>query len=141
MSVLDCSIRKDSWAHGISVRNGVSAAVVKPAEHPGPPGGPWTAVVEKIVTFQQLGNDWDGYGAEAPSGAVVESAVGLAYCFQENGVRPPQRVVPSPGGEIVFEWQEPDGTYTEVEIDAPLHAEVMVIEPGKPAKQWSLPTE
>jgi hypothetical protein len=38
-------------------------------------------------------------------------------------------------------WHAPDGTYCEVEIDRPLHAEVMVIEPGKPARFWTLPTE
>src|SRR5947208_11448145 len=51
----------------------------------------------------------------------------------------PDRIAPGVCGSVIFEWQDPDGTYTELEIDRPLHAEVMVIEPGKPANQWTIP--
>jgi hypothetical protein len=68
---------------------------------------------------------------------LLASAIGLAYCFWEKGVDPPHRVAPGVTGSIIFEWQDPDGTYSVVEIDRPLHADVMVTGPGTPAKQWT----
>jgi hypothetical protein len=50
-------------------------------------------------------------------------------------------VTPGVDGSVALEWQFPEGTYAEVQIVRPLHAEVMVIEPGQPAKHWTLPTE
>lgn len=138
MPVLERPVRKEDWAQEISARNGF--ATDRP-EKGVLDAGPWEPVVRKIVSFQHLEHDWDGFGAEAPSREVLESAIGLAYCFHEAGVDPPHCVAASVAGEVVFDWQDPDGTCTSVEIDRPLHAEVMVIEPGKPAKQWTLPTE
>ena|SRR5947199_7423204 len=142
MPTLDCPIREKDWVHEVRARNGVS---VPPAEHaagnPGADAGPWEPAVQEIVSYQHLGTNWDGYGAEAPCREVLESAIGLAYTYYQNGVEPPHRVAPGVAGSVIFEWQLPDGTYATVEIDAPLHAEVMVLEPGKPAQQWTLPTE
>jgi hypothetical protein len=142
MPVLVHPIPKQDWLKEVKSRNGVSPA--SQGEHPKDTvqdAGSWEPAVQKIVGFQHLGDDWDGFGALAPTREVLESAIGLAHCFLDDGVDPPHRVVAGPGGEVVFEWQDPDGTYTEVEIDLPLHAEVMVVEPGKPARQWTLPTE
>ncbi|MCI0462430.1 MAG: hypothetical protein L0Z62_36220 [Gemmataceae bacterium] len=139
--MLDCSVPKEDWVQEISERNGVSAP---PATHSvGEPveAGPWEPAIQKIIAFQQLGDDWDGLGAVAPSRELLESAIGLAYLFYERGVDPPHSVVPGLDGSVNFEWQDPDGTITEVEIDRPLHAEVMLIEPGKPPRFWALPTE
>ncbi len=142
MSILDCPIRKKDWVNGISLRNGVTGAPAEklPEEHL-VGAGPWEPGVRQILGFRHLGNDWDGFGAEAPSPELLESAIGLAYCFYEKGVDPPDRIAPGVCGSVIFEWQDPDGTYTELEMDRPLHAEVMVIEPGKPAKHWTIPTE
>jgi hypothetical protein len=71
---------------------------------------------------------------------LLESAIGLAYLFFEKGVDPPHCVIPGLDGSVNLEWQDPDGTIAEVEIDRPLYAEVMVMELGKPARFWSLPT-
>jgi hypothetical protein len=136
-------IPKNDWAREVGGRNGVSGL---PAESPSEKkgiadAGPWEPVVQQIVEYQQLENDWDGFGAEAPSRELLASAIGLAYCYREQGVDPPQRVAPGVCGSVIFEWQDPDGTYAEVEIDRPLHAEIMVIEPGQPAKHWTIPTE
>jgi hypothetical protein len=142
MPVLDCPIAKENWLEEVRQRNGFAPIFPEqPTKTRVPDAGAWEPAVQKILGFQHLQEDWDGFGAQAPSREVLESAIGLAYCLLEKGVDPPHRVVASTAGEVVLEWQDPDGTYTEVEIDAPLHAEVMVIEPGKPAKQWSLPTE
>jgi hypothetical protein len=141
MPVLNCRVPKEDWLHEVGERNGVP---VQPAEHPAETpiedAGPWEPAVQKIVEFQHLGDDWDGFGAKAPSRDLLASAVGLAYLFYEKGVDPPHCVVPGLDGSVNLEWQDPDGTIAEVEIDRPFHAEVMVIEPGQLAKHWTLPT-
>jgi hypothetical protein len=80
-------------------------------------------------------------GAIAPSPELVESALGLAYLLSAQRVDPPQTIVAGTDGSINFGWQDASGNYTEVEIVRPFLAEVMVIEPGKPARHWTLPTE
>ncbi len=141
MPVLVNPIPKEDWLQAVQGNNFSPAAPGEPAKKRVEDAGPWEPAMHKIVAFQHLGDDWDGFGAAAPSRAVLESAIGLAYCFLKDGVDPPHRVVAGPGGEVVFEWQDPDGTYTEVEIDRPLHAEFMVVQPGKPPQQWTLPPE
>ena len=138
--MLDCLIAKEDWVHEISVHDGVAGAAAKAPQPKAEDAGPWEPAVQEIVSYQHLDDNWDGYGAEAPCREVLESAIGLAYAYHLNGVEPPHRVAPGVAGSVIFEWQHADGTYATVEIDAPLHAEVMVIEPGKPAQQWALPT-
>jgi hypothetical protein len=140
--MLDCPILKEDWVHRVGGRNGIPAPSAEPpAEKPVPDAGPWEPAVQKIVGFQHLGDNWDGFGAKAPSRELLESAIGLAYTLYQKGVDPPQRVAPGVDGSVIFEWQDADGTYTEVENVRPFYAEVMMIEPGKPAKHWTLPTE
>ena len=97
--------------------------------------------IRKIIEFQQLGEDWDGFGAKPPSRELLESAIALANVYYQKGVNPPQRVAPGVDGSVIFEWQGPDGTYTDVEIVQPFSAEVMMVEPGQPARHWTLPSE
>jgi hypothetical protein len=89
---------------------------------------------------KDLGADWDGLGAVAPSPELVESAIRLACLFNDKGVIPPRGFVPGLDGSVNFEWQNPDGTIAEVEIDRPLHAQVMLMEPGKQPRFWDIPT-
>ena len=58
-----------------------------------------------------------------------------------KGMAPASRVVPGVTGTVLLEWQFPDGTYGEVEIVRPFYAEVMMIQPGRPPKHWTLPTD
>jgi len=140
MSLLECPVRKEDWADKLPQRNGVSAAAKPMGGKPVADAGRWEPAVQKIVEFQHLGDDWDGLGAVAPSHELLACAIGLAYLFSENGLPPPNCVVPGLDGSVNFEWQDPDGTIAEVEIDRPLHAEVMVIRPEQPATHWTLPT-
>jgi hypothetical protein len=142
MPVLHCPLAKEDWLHKVGERNGVSVPPTPyPAAKPVEDAGPWESAVQKIIEYQRLGDNWDGFGAKAPSQELLQSAIGLAYVFRENGVDPPHRLAPGVDGSVIFEWQDPDGTYTDVEIVRPLHAECMRIEPGQPAKHWTLPTE
>jgi hypothetical protein len=136
--LIDFPIPEKAWLHEAGERNGVTSRhhVRKTVDNV----GPWEPAIRKIVELQNLGPDWDGLGAVAPSPELVESAVRLAYLFSAKGVEPPHCVVPGLDGSVNFEWQNPDGTIAEVEIDRPLHAEVMLIEPGKQPRFWDLPT-
>lgn len=129
--ILNGPIPTDVWAHETHAPNGSLAKSAAPWE-------PW---VQKIAEYQHLDDAWDGAGAKAPSLELVESAIGLAHLLRDREMLPPSRVVPGIDGTILFEWQLPDGTYAEIEVVRPLFAEVMVIEPGKPARHWTLPTE
>ena len=144
--LLDRRIPQEDWLLKASEKNGYSApssrlAGVTWEPHTLSDAGPWEPAIEKILTFQHLGDDWDGFGAKAPSDEVLVSAIGLAKLLLQQGVDPPARVVSGLEGEISFEWQYPDGTYLDIEIVRWLFAEVMLIEPGMPAKHWTLPTE
>jgi hypothetical protein len=103
--------------------------------------GAWERIIDLVVGFRDLGDDWDGQGASAFTDELLESAIGLAYTLEERGVGAPSRVVPGTGGTVLFEWQFPDGTYSEIEVVRPFHAEVMLIEPGKAAEHWTLPSD
>lgn len=142
MQLLGQPVSKKDWLDEVADRNGVSSsgAGISPKKSL-KDAGPWESTVKKIVAFRSLGRDWDGLGAIAPPLDLLESAVGLAYLLNEAGVVPPQCVVPGVDGSVTLEWHEPDGTYREIEIDHSFHAEVMVVEPGRPAKHWTLPTE
>jgi hypothetical protein len=144
-SLLNCPVPEQAWLKEAGARNGASPAPARlheadGGEHAVPDAGSWEPAVRKLVEFQHLGDNWDGLGATAPSRELLASAVGLAYCFSETGVAPPDCVVPGLDGTVTWEWHDPDGTYTEVEIVRPLYAEAMMIAPGQPAKFWTLPT-
>ena len=142
MPVLDRPIQKQNWARQTGAHNGIAGQVSQHrTERPVEDAGPWAPAVRKIVEFQHLGDNWDGLGAPAPTRELLASAIGLAYMLYEDGVDPPHSVVPGLDGSVNFEWQDPDGTITEIEIDRPLHAEVMMMEPGKPPRFWTLPTD
>jgi hypothetical protein len=137
-----CSVPEQAWHYKIGERNGVApSGLEQPTKKPAENAGPWEATVQKVVSFRDLGTDWDGLGARAPSPELLESSVGLAYVMRDRGVDPPQCVIAGINGTVSFEWHDRDGTYTEIEIIRPFFAEVMVIEPGQPAKHWTLPTD
>jgi hypothetical protein len=139
-------IPEQTWLRESCQTNGTASAPVRLHAFNGnvkpvPDAGPWEPSVVKMVEFQHLGDDWDGQGARAPSHELLASAIGLAYTLKDQGVDPPHCVVAGVEGTVTLEWHDPDGTYTEVEIVRPLYAEVMMIEPGQPARHWTLPTE
>lgn len=138
MLLLD-RVRKEDWTQERARGNG-AAAGTKALAGDRADAGPWEPVVQKIVEFQHLGDGWDGLGAPAPSRELLESAIGLAFLFSKDGIPPPHSVVPGLDGSVNFEWQDPDGTIAEVEIDRPFHEEVMMIDPTRDAKYWTLPT-
>ena len=145
-SLLNCHVPEQTWRKEAGASNDASPAPARLHGAHGeqrevPDAGSWEPAVVSMVELQHLGDNWDGQGARAPTHELLASAIGLAYTLHEQGVDPPTRVVPGPEGSVIFEWQDPDGAYTEVEVVRPLYAEVMLIQPGQPAKHWTLPTQ
>jgi hypothetical protein len=101
----------------------------------------WETAIDEVVAMQHLDDDWDGLGAKAPSRVLLESAIALAYVLLEKGTDPPTRAVPGLEGTVLLEWQFPDGSYGEIEVTGQRQAEVMLKEPGKPARHWALPSD
>ena len=54
---------------------------------------------------------------------LVISAIALACMpLLDEGMEPPQAVVPGVEGSITMEWHDLNGTYTEIEIVRPQYA-------------------
>ena len=127
------SIPAQDWRH-ITGRRSVSS------EEFGSNGtGLWDKVMRELEAMRELEDDWDGLGARGPTAEIIDSAIGLAHLLHGRSMDAPTRVVPGPEGTVILEWQDPDGSYSEVEVVRPFYAEVMAIEPGKPARHWVLP--
>jgi hypothetical protein len=88
---------------------------------------PWDEVVEKLSTLFSLRDNWDGMGAVAPSGALVQSAVELIDTLRQLDFPPPSTAVATPAGTVLFGWHN-DPAYFEIEVVAPYRAESMTID-------------
>jgi len=100
----------------------------------------WLAMLEKLKSFRELEDDWDGQGAHGPSEDVVNSAIDLLEIIRYEGELPaPSAVAPSPDGSVLIVWQEQDGMYCEVEVVRPSFAEVMLKLPGQETLHWTIP--
>jgi len=89
----------------------------------------WVAQIDQLTAFRSLQDDWDGDGAVAPSGELVDGAVALARSLREQEVEPPDRIVAGVNGTIFFEWHLPDG-YREIEVNSPSDAEERWVRTG-----------
>src|SRR5207237_2431210 len=48
----------------------------------------WDGIIDEVAAMLQLGDDWDGLGATAPTQELVAFAIGLAPLLNER-TRPP----------------------------------------------------
>ena len=94
---------------------------------------PWDHRIQDLQALSDLGDDWDGQGALAPSAELVDSAIKLAWLLRQKGDSAPGRVAPGVNGTIILEWQE-NGEFREIEVIRPFYAEVMRVVPGQPAE-------
>lgn len=95
----------------------------------------WRDRLDKLARLSLLADDWDGMGATKPQPQLVESAAELIRLLRDRDLSPPSRIVASPTGSIVIEWQSLD-IYIEAEITKPYHVEYMLERPHQPAKHW-----
>lgn len=96
----------------------------------------WRRIQQDITRVRSLRENWDGMGTTAPELETVENAAVFAVSLQTNRMLPPTRVVPSPDGSILLQW-ETDGGYLEAEVSDPGHIEWMLVRRGAPAAHWT----
>jgi hypothetical protein len=78
----------------------------------------WEERVEEIRATASLRDCWDGENAQAPQKEDVEAAVEFAEVLRKIGAPPPDCIVPSLDGAIIFTWQPVrDGKVTVATIE------------------------
>lgn len=95
----------------------------------------WDRIFRELEDIGNLQDDWDGLGATAPSGPLVESALGLGRVLRAEGYGPPSSVAAGPDGTILFNWQNEAG-YLDAEVTKPYLVEWMQVAPGQRARHW-----
>ena len=98
----------------------------------------WEKRIANLEAFKTYKNDWDGQGAEALTNELVQSAIHLANVLRQANIDVPSCVLPGVNGTIIFEWQDADGAYLEIEVTEPYHADACLIVPGQPTEHWTL---
>lgn len=86
----------------------------------------WRNKFIELNQIRSLTDDWDGEGALSPTPELVDSVTELLKTLQSGkNVPPPSRIVVTPEGSTIVEWQTNE-MYFEAEISTPYHAECMV---------------
>jgi hypothetical protein len=96
----------------------------------------WVLVIRALQSLGSLQDNWDGLGAAAPAGRLVQSAVELAEALRRRSVYPPATAVATQGGTILFGWN--GSTYFEIEIAEPYRAEWMLVDECGAAKHGNI---
>jgi hypothetical protein len=94
----------------------------------------WEQRIDQLLGIRQLEDNWDGQGTVAPTVEVVDSALVLALLLRNEGIEPPTGVVQGVNGDVLFDWQAPDGKFVEVEVNGPYAADVFIRLPNQPMK-------
>jgi len=94
----------------------------------------WDDLINSLLDIDNLNDDWDGQGAEAPPQGVVDGAIALAQTLRAEQHVPADRVVPSVNGTIYFEWYLPEG-YREIEVITSTRAEGRFVRKGSDATE------
>lgn len=97
----------------------------------------WSERITNLRRLRSLRDNWDSEGAEAPRPEVVDSIEVLFGSLRsDRSLPPPSRIVASPSGSVIIEWQIERGTYLEAECSEPYHAEWMLEVPNRPTTHW-----
>jgi hypothetical protein len=96
------------------------------SEHTDDPVRTWSDVIDELLVFRKLEDDWDGQGALAPDPSVVDTALQVALKFRGGEQPPADRVVAGVNGTVFFEWFFPT-QYMEIEVTAPGQVEVRLV--------------
>jgi hypothetical protein len=75
-------------------------------------------VHQRLNDLEQLGQNWDGYGAPAIRGVLIATAREIASRLAEHDV-PRPHVVPLSSGALQFEWRDQRNRVLELEIEGP----------------------
>lgn len=86
----------------------------------------WAQRQDDLIAIRALSENWTGEDAIVPPPELIDSAIDLLNILHEkNELPPPSRVVASPLGTAIIEWQHMD-LYLEAEISEPYFAEFML---------------
>jgi hypothetical protein len=92
----------------------------------------WIERAFDLASIRALGDNWDGFGSEAPDHSVIEKANAFFRVLQDRDfTNPPMRVGLSPNGSIAFEWLEQDA-FLRAELGDSEEVEWMRAAPGQP---------
>ena len=94
----------------------------------------WEEAKENIQALVLLENDWDGEDASKICPLLIRSALYLAESERSKGRPAPHAVYPLPDGNIMLEWQHPDGIIERIEVEGFGRGELMVTYPNKKAE-------
>ncbi|HVK16286.1 MAG TPA: hypothetical protein VM533_05010 [Fimbriiglobus sp.] len=106
-----------------------------------PPGRTdWAGAIRALERFRReyAEDDWDGQGAVAVSGELIDSAAALAAALERQGVTAPTWTLPGPDGSVSYSWDLGAGATAEIEVTGPTSAEVVVLASDRPAGHWVL---
>lgn len=84
----------------------------------------WKKMLNRLNSLRSLSDNWDDEGSEAPNSDIITGAFLLLNELHAMDYHPPSRILPSPQGTIVIEWQI-DDCYIEAEIESLHRAEWM----------------
>ena len=94
----------------------------------------WGERERDLLMIGNFGDDWDGFGAEAPAAKLVRRAdFFLALLRESVPDNPPMRVLASPDSAIAFEWAN-GNRLVQAEITDSDEVEWMFATPGSETK-------
>jgi hypothetical protein len=68
----------------------------------------WADCVDRLRELRTWSNDWDGLGSPAPRASALDDAERFLGISQGSIAGSPVRIVPTPDGALLFEWQSAD---------------------------------
>jgi hypothetical protein len=97
---------------------------------------PWTWIEREmdLAKIRNLGNNWDGFDADAPDIATLDKAASFLRLLRERDEsNPPNRIALSPNGSVALEWVQ--GTlFLRAEVADSNEVEWMLASPGRPTE-------
>jgi hypothetical protein len=101
----------------------------------------WQERKRDLSRMKGFQDNWDGFGAEAPSAATIQQAELFLFLLRKGEPEnPPMRVVLSDEGVVAFEWVQA-GTLLQAEILDSSRIEWMFAVPGQQTQfqieQWN----
>ena len=104
----------------------------------------WRARFDDLVWIGTLQPNWDGEGAEGTSSVLLWSVENLLRRMYKQQEAPPSRIVATPDGTVLIEWQD-QHAYRECEVVDPGKVEWFLQGPNGVSITWEdellLPSE
>lgn len=80
------------------------------------PNNPYSKMRDEIFSFQELENNWDGYGGVCVSKSICEKAIQFISVLNAVYIDTVTDVYPNPNGTITFEWESATNEKLALEI-------------------------